>query len=100
MNIQKLEEKHQIIIGESDLNYPEYLMEGLTKQQQFERYEKEEELVAKEATKLSVEFAIDILKDLNKLYETLPGKRDAWHYIQYNNLKIQELKTYLDEKIL
>lgn len=89
MNIQELEEKHQIIIGESDLNYPEYLMEGLTKQQQFKKYEEEESLVTKEAAKLSVEFAISVLEEVNKNYPEL---------IHYRiNDKIQELKQYLDE---
>ena len=52
---------------------------------------------SKEYAKLSVEYAISVLEELNKLYETLPGKRDAWYYIQNNNLKIQELKQYLNE---
>lgn len=41
-------------------------------------------------TKLSIEFAISVLEDLNA--ETFYDKED-----DFNN-KIQELKTYLDEK--
>ena len=94
MNIQELEEKHQIIIGESDLNYPEYLMEGLTKQQQFEKYEEEESLVTKEATKLSVEFAISVLEEFTIQYCEC-GRVDDNVEIES---KIQELKQYLDEE--
>ena len=94
MNIQELEKKHQIIIGESDLNYPEYLMEGLTKQQQFEKYEKEESLVTKEATKLSVEFAIN---QLESLYEDLKSEYAFDWILEKIEDKIKELKQYLDE---
>ena len=51
MNIQELEDKHKEIIGESDLHVPEHFRDSI-------HYDEEEELVAKEATKLSVEFAI------------------------------------------
>lgn len=76
MSIEELENKHGDIPLEP-LNFDEFYY--------------------KKHTKLSVEYAISVLEELNKLYETLPGKRDAWYYIQHNNLKIQELKQYLNE---
>ena len=46
-------------------------------------------------TKTSIEFTISILEELNKI-----GKERfddiSWHNLLY--MKIQELKTYLDEK--
>ena len=93
MNIQELEHKHKEIIGESDLYYPEYLLEGLNKEKIFEEYEKEENLVAKEATKLSVEFAIEQLGSI--IYNT---RHTSTHDMTRDIMaKIQELKQYLDE---
>ena len=68
MNIQELEDKH------NDLKWQSY---------------KGEEVTSKEHTKLSVEFAISVLEEVNKNYPEL---------IHYRiNDKIKELKQYLDE---
>lgn len=88
MTIQELENKHAEIIGESDLNYPDWLTED---HDTFGLYEKEEELTAKEATKLSIEFAIEVLEGLNStdlILNTNLSKEIC--------IKIQELKKYLD----
>lgn len=65
MNIQELEDKHKEIETEGNAEW---------------------HLVYGEHTKLSVEFAISILNDIQ------PGQP----FIDIND-KIQELKTYLDE---
>ena len=83
MNIQELEDKHKEIIGESDLNFPDWLIPD---EDTNTLYKKEEELVAKEAAKISVEFAISMLESLE------PGEL----FIGIND-KIQELKQYLNE---
>lgn len=86
MNIQELEDKHKTVIGESDLYIPDYLY-GTSDEELPILYKEEEEFTAKEATKLSVEFAIEILNSIQ------PGQP----FIDIND-KIQELKKYLDEK--
>jgi hypothetical protein len=100
MNIQELEDKHKEIIGESELNYPDYI-DFYTPRQLEDKYNKEESLVTKEATKLSVEFAIDQLNSL-KLYDggEMQSMSEAIHNKIFNSQiedKIQELKKYLDE---
>lgn len=94
MNIQELEYKHKEIIGESDLNFPDWLIPG---EDTNALYKKEEKLVAKEATKLSVEFAIETIEELQKI----GGDKDFNHVAWFNLLgyKIQELKKYLDNNI-
>lgn len=86
MNIQELEDKHKEVIGESDLNFPDWLIPG---EDTNTLYKKEEELVAKEATKLSVEFAISLLKELR----VCVCEMDC----DPIDVKIDELKQYLDE---
>jgi hypothetical protein len=95
MNIQELEDKHAEIIGESDLNFPDWLIPG---EDTSVLYEKEEELVAKEATKLSVEFAIEVLDSIFTNGFGCPDKhssRGDWEE-EYKNLKFT-LQQYLDE---
>ena len=87
MNIQELEDKHKEIIGESDLHVPEYFRDST-------HYDEEEELVAKEATKLSIEFAISVLEEFTIQYCEC-GRIDDNVEIES---KIQELKQYLDEE--
>ena len=91
MNIQELEDKHKEIIGESDLHVPEYFRDSI-------HYDEEEELVAKEATKLSIEFAISVLENIDmKLHlnsEAIYSKRQQ----KFIEDKIKELRQYLNEE--
>jgi hypothetical protein len=75
MNIQELEDKH-FNTRYSMLNYDT----------SFEV----------EHTKLSVEFAIGVLEELNKTFKD-SGDSNWWYEMKVEN-KIEELKTYLDDK--
>ena len=96
MNIQELEDKHKKVIGESDLQYPDYF-DDYTPLELESRYKKEEELVSKEATKLSIEFAISVLESIDMSLhlnsEAIYSKRQQ----KFIEDKIQELKQYLNE---
>ena len=77
MNIEELEYSHYINVDKADIN---------------NTFQKEDlEYLAKEHTKLSIEFAISVLEDdLSKYtYRELPEAIKD---------KIQELKTYLNEE--
>ena len=76
MNIEELESKHYSIFEDRSIGNPNL-----------------------KHTKLSIEFAISVLEEsLNRIIDV---DSDEAYYIQ-NTLedKIQELKTYLDEKVL
>ena len=87
MTIKELESKHADIIGESNLVYPDYF-DDYTPLELESRYKKEEGLVAKEAIKLSLEFAIGVLEEIN-------SKMSFSNQVILD--KIQELKQYLNE---
>ena len=69
MNVEELEDRHH------DLKWQSY---------------KGEDFLAKEHTKLSIKFAISVLKELRSYVEEID--------LDPINDKIQELKQYLDEK--
>lgn len=107
MTIEELQEKHCEIIGESDLNIPEYLCDVMS-------YTDVEEDVAKRAAQLSIQFAIEVLEsfstiDIDGVPESESGSiqtsyggiitnKNSGEYLYAEDLqnKIQELKKYLD----
>lgn len=80
MTIEELQDKHEEIIGESDLGVIEALKDSVV-------YDEEALYTSQRTTRLSIEFAISVLEDV--YFNT--------GYIYFIEDKIQELKQHLNK---
>lgn len=86
MTVEELQNKHEEIIGESDLGVIEEFKDSVI-------YDEEAFGVSQRATKLSIEFAINVLE------WTMEYAKRGWDKSCQDNVedKIQELKQYLNK---
>ena len=79
MNIEELKDKHEEIETEGNVEWS---------------------LVYNKHTKLSIEFAIEVLEDTDQKIMNLTGNSLEYYNLYYGVIepKIQELKQYLDDK--
>ena len=86
MTIEELGDKHSKIIGNDFENSEEELFEG-----EFEYWLNKQ----KRHTKLSIQFAIEVLKELNQIWVG----DSKMIYVDAVQNKVQELKEYLNEEV-